>query len=196
MRRRKSRFLLFCWSFLPGAGQMYMGFMKMGVSLMGSFMLMTVGVSFSRFGILSVIPLVIWFYSFFHANNLGGLLDEELNSIKDNYLFFDDDSEDSLKASVTGKYRKAAAAALIIIGTSMLWDVLCDILYKIFGKEWFNMYFKEISNIVSNQVPRVIIGMVIIWFGVKLIRGKKEELDRLEEKEDGYKAFEAEKKDE
>ena len=37
MRRKKSKFLTFIFSLLPGAGEMYMGFMKMGVSLMAEF---------------------------------------------------------------------------------------------------------------------------------------------------------------
>ena len=37
MTKKKSSFLTFCFSFLPGAGQMYMGFMKRGISLMSSF---------------------------------------------------------------------------------------------------------------------------------------------------------------
>ena len=32
--KKKNRFLTFCFSCLPGAAEMYMGFMKMGLSLM------------------------------------------------------------------------------------------------------------------------------------------------------------------
>ena len=37
MKKEKSKFLTFCFSLLPGAGHMYMGFMKMGLSLMAAF---------------------------------------------------------------------------------------------------------------------------------------------------------------
>ena len=37
--KKKSRFLTFCFSMLPGAGEMYMGFMRTGVSLMLLFFL-------------------------------------------------------------------------------------------------------------------------------------------------------------
>ena len=37
--KKKNRFLTFCFSMLPGAAEMYMGFMKTGVSLMSLFML-------------------------------------------------------------------------------------------------------------------------------------------------------------
>ncbi len=42
MQRKKSRFWLFMWSLIPGAGDMYLGFMKMGISLMLGFMALIV----------------------------------------------------------------------------------------------------------------------------------------------------------
>ena len=39
-------------------------------------------------------------------------------------------------------------------------------------------------NTVSSDVPRLIISFLIILFGIKLIWGKKEELDRLEKTEE------------
>lgn len=196
MRKRKNRFLLFCCSLMPGAGEMYLGFMKMGVSLMSVFVLAFMIAGFSGLGILSAIAAVIWFYSFFHANNLGGLSVEELNSVEDNYLFIDLDDANVFKSSITGKYRKGMAFVLIIIGISMLWDVVCDALYDVLGKELYYRYFREISNMISNHLPRLIIGIVIIWIGLKLIRGKKEELDKLEDKEDTSKPLGIENKDE
>ena len=37
MIRKKGSFLTFCFSMLPGAGEMYLGFMKRGASLMTLF---------------------------------------------------------------------------------------------------------------------------------------------------------------
>ena len=37
MPRKKSKFLTFCFSFVPGFGEMYLGFFKMGISLIGIF---------------------------------------------------------------------------------------------------------------------------------------------------------------
>ena len=36
MARQKNKILMFLFSLIPGAGQMYMGFMKQGLSLMTS----------------------------------------------------------------------------------------------------------------------------------------------------------------
>lgn len=196
MRRKKNRFLLFCCSLMPGAGEMYLGFMKMGSSIMVSFVLGMTFAGFSGLGILTVIPMVLWFYSFFNANNLGSMSIEELNNIEDNYLFIDEDGTNSIKALMAGKYRKVIAIVLILVGISMLWAVLCDVLIDIFGRGWFDKYFYRISHMFRNNVPRIIIGILIIWFGVKMILGKKAEIDKLEDKEETYTSIESEKKDE
>lgn len=196
MRRKKNRFLLFCCSLMPGAGEMYLGFMKMGSSIMVSFVLGMTFAGFSGLGILSVIPMVLWFYSFFNANNLGSMSIEELNNVEDNYLFIDEDGTNSLKALMAGKYRKVIAIVLILVGVSMLWAVLCDALIDIFGRGWFDKYLYHISRMFRYNVPRVIIGILIIWFGVKMILGKKAEIDKLEDKEETYTSIESEKKDE
>ena len=64
-RKRKSGFLTFCFSFLPGAGEMYLGFMKMGVSLMSLFLGIIIASILLNLGIIMFAEVVIWFYSFF-----------------------------------------------------------------------------------------------------------------------------------
>ncbi len=71
--KKKNRFLTFCFSALPGAAEMYMGFMKMGVSLMLLFFLVCILSAWLYQGALVMIAIVVWFYSFFHANHLAGL---------------------------------------------------------------------------------------------------------------------------
>ena len=39
MTNKKNAFWRFIFSLMPGAGEMYMGFLKMGVSIMGLFLL-------------------------------------------------------------------------------------------------------------------------------------------------------------
>ena len=77
MTRKKNSFWRLCFSFLPGAGEMYMGFMKMGISTMSLFMAVFFFAVTLEFGALMIVGLVIWFYSFFHVHNLASLPDEE-----------------------------------------------------------------------------------------------------------------------
>ena len=173
MKRKKSRFWLFIWSFLPGAGEMYLGFMKMGLSLMLGFMLLIMVVALTNLGALAVFPVTMYAYCFFHANNLGTLSDTEFYNTEDRYMFGMDslDSIEKMRDWVSGKYRKIAAAVLIIIGIIMLGQTGFNILCDIFG--WDNYYLSKIYYFTRDELPRIVIGIAIIWVGLGLVRGKK-----------------------
>ena len=182
MKKKKNRFFLFCFSFIPGAGELYLGFMNMGLSLLLTFALLVVVIGVTNIGILSFLPLVLWVYGFFHANNLGALSDEEFYRTEDTYLFGLDHKEmESLKKSISGKYRKAAAIILIILGISMLWNVATDYLFYIVGADFYYEYIAYYVDAISSDLPQLIISIAIIWCGVKLIQGKKIELDKTED---------------
>ena len=87
MTQKKNRFWTFLFSFMPGAGEMYMGFMKMGVSLMGMFFLIITIATILEIGPIIFLAVIAWFYSFFHVHNLAGMPDEEFYSLEDEYLF-------------------------------------------------------------------------------------------------------------
>ena len=185
MKKKKNRFLLFCLSFLPGAGEMYLGFMKMGLSLLSLFALIIIITVYSNIGVMGIVVFVICVYGFFHANNLGALSDEEFYKIEDEYLFgLGEKDMNSLKDFLTGKYRKVFAVILILFGISMLWQTFCRFLRHMVGSDYYYKYISGFMNTVSSDVPRMIIAFLIILFGIKLISGKKEELDRLEKTEE------------
>lgn len=182
MQKKKSSFWLFICSLMPGAGHMYMGFMKMGISLMLGFMGLIAVADLTNLEILAIFPITLYIYSFFHANNLGTLNDEEFYSIKDRYLLGMEglDSLETMRINVSRKYRKIAAAVLIMIGVIMLWNLCFDVLLDIFG--WDNPYLAEISYFIRNRMPRAVIAVAVIWIGIGLIRGKK--VDYIEEDRD------------
>ena len=91
MTRKKNKFLTFCCSLLPGAGEMYLGFMKQGVSLMGIFFLIWAVSGILNLPALLFVQPVIWFYSFFHVHNLNSMPDEEFYAVEDDYLFHQKD---------------------------------------------------------------------------------------------------------
>ncbi len=176
MKKKKNRFLLFIFSLMPGAGHMYLGFMKMGVSLALSF-LVSVAVM-NIIGVWGYVVFVIYMYSFFHANNLGALEDERFYAVEDNW-FCGLEQMEEVKKWLTGQNRKIFAVILIILGVFMLCDVGFGLLCDTFG--WDNPYLREIYHFVRDDLPRLVIGFAIIWIGIKMIRGKKKEI-LLEEK--------------
>lgn len=172
MQKKKNRFLLFIWSLIPGAGEMYLGFMKMGVSLMLGFALLVLLPVVTYIDALAVFPVVMYIYSFFHANNLGTLSDEEFYATKDQYLFGMEgvDGIEKIRISISAKYKKITAIILIVIGATMLLRMIYDLLVHIFG--WDNFYVTQI-RFCMNRMPRVVIAIAVIWIGCRLIRGKK-----------------------
>ena len=174
MQRKKSRFWSFIWSFMPGAGHMYLGFMKMGLSLMIIFLTMAAIVGFTNIGALAVFPVALYFYSFFHANNLASLDEQSFRMVQDQYLFGLDglDNMENLNSKLKGKKRSTVAAVLILIGVVMLWEAVFSLLCDIFG--WDNTVLRTIYYFMRDDVPRFVIGIAIIWVGIIMIRGRQE----------------------
>ncbi len=176
--KKKNRFLTFCFSLLPGAGEMYMGFMKMGISLMLVFFGLIWIPGLLMLSEISLLAIVVWFYGFFHANHLVALSDEEFVQIEDSYLFQMDlliGGKDFVQ-----KYHKWVAALLILGGVSLLWNTATDLMYKNFPAVY------EIMFMVGNYIPRVLIALLIIVTGIYMIKGKKKELaqENQEEKDE------------
>ena len=86
MQKQKRGFWLFIFSLIPGAGEMYMGFKKQGISIMLLFWGAIALASITGLGWLAMFLPVIWFYSFFNVHNLKSLSEEEFYSVDDNYI--------------------------------------------------------------------------------------------------------------
>lgn len=171
--KKKSRFLTFCFSLLPGAGEMYMGFMNMGVSLMFFFFAAVVVPMFLRIDELSLFGFIIWAYGFFHANHLASLNDEEFNQVKDtcicNLRLFSDSRQ------FGEKQQKWMAAVLIVTGVFLLWNTFTDMAYSLLPR-----FVYDWMRIVGSYAPRGFVAVVIIFLGIKMISGRKEQLAELE----------------
>lgn len=172
MTKKKNKFLTFICSLLPGAGEMYMGFMKMGVSLMSCFFLAVMLVNMGMFDFMALIAAIVWFYSFFHVHHLAGLPDEMFFEVKDVYLLPFAGKEDE-KIMITGKYRKVAAVILIFIGISGL---LKSFYYV--AADYFPFMVQVIlSDLIFYYLPRSAFSIAIIVLGIYMIRGKKKQLE-------------------
>ena len=174
--KKKSRFLTFCFSLLPGAGVMYMGFMKAGVSLMLLFVFAIMIPVFLRLDELVVLAVVVWFYSFFHANHLASLNDEEFAKVEDQYLY----GLDILSGGkdFVAKYRKWVAVILILVGALLLWNSVMDLLRDLLRNTLPSVIY-NVLNKVGYFIPRVLAAVLIIVAGGKMIGGRKQQLAEL-----------------
>ena len=149
MIRKKSKGWTFICSLLPGAGEMYMGFMKQGVSIMGLFFATIAVAATLNIGPLTIVLPIIWCYSFFNVHNMYSLSDEEFYALEDDYIFHLDRI---LPINQWSKQQnKIVAGILIIAGICIFWNECVDYL---------------------------------IGVGIRMIKGKKVQLDLEEEKKE------------
>ena len=124
MKKKKNSFFTFIFSFLPGAGEMYMGFMKRGLSLMILFWGVIGLATTTRIDTLLFLIPILMLYSFFDVHNLNTLTDEELFNIEDKYIN-DIDSLQNIE-SLSATKNKLFAFGLSLIGGIILWNTVCD----------------------------------------------------------------------
>ncbi len=171
MRKEKNKFLTFCFSLIPGAGHMYMGFMKTGLSLMAGFLFVILLSSFLSIGpLLFVLPL-IWFYSFFDCMNKRYSTDEEFSLLEDNYLFSIDKIV-KIDKGIFKKHRMFTGIFLVLLGGYLIFNNIINSLARYMS----GRVYDTLSAIIR-VAPQVIIGIAIITVGARLIIGKKKECD-------------------
>lgn len=165
MRRKKSKFLTFIFSLLPGAGEMYMGFMKMGVSLMAEFFGIIFLATVTEVSQLLLIDIILWFYAFFHVHSIAGASDEEFSRLEDKYLIPLYESNPGRQSKMM---RRFCSIVLIVLGAFMLWNMGIKMLGSI-------LYLPGVE-----YVPKVLVAVGLIVLGIVMIQGKKEALDQEE----------------
>ncbi len=170
-RKKNKLFTLFC-SIIPGAAEMYMGFMKNGLSIMTLFVL-----SFMFPFILDIsevflwITVLIWFFAFFHARNIDTCDDETFLALQDNFVW--EEFIDVKKVPVSSnRYQKWIAVLLILFGFASLFSSCMNMIYNLIPDELWHIWYP-----ITNHIPKILISIVIIVIGVKMIQGKKETLD-------------------
>ena len=174
MIKKRSNFWTVVFAFLPGAGHMFNGFMKLGVSFMGLFFALLAFASFINIGALTFLAPIIWFYAFFDCINRTFQDDEEFYSQEDHFLFTKEQLI-NFNFNLEGKKGLIIGLILIIAGVYALWNnVVLHILSS------YNILPPAIYEIVMNFsyiLPQLVVGVLIIWAGVALIKGKKQQLE-------------------
>lgn len=161
--KRKSNFWTFVFSLLPGAGQMYLGFMKQGISIMLAFFLTIFLADFLRISFVLALLPVIWCYGFFDSINKIGLTEEELKGIEDKSIFSGILSLNFF--SSTGRYIWVGVI-LIVTGALLLLDRI--VLSELGRMNLIN------SHMAGEYIRTFVIAVAIIAIGIRLISGKKE----------------------
>ena len=166
MPKQKRGFLLFICSLIPGAGEMYLGLFKQGISIMTLFWaIVAIAGGFSAEFLVIFLP-VIWFYSFFHVHNLKELPVEEFYAIEDSYIFHLDQVFSGFH-NTSSRQLKAASVLLIVFGAAIVWNGVSDLLYWILPD-----FLGGLVQSIMYQIPSIVIGLLIILAGYQILTGK------------------------
>ncbi|MEG0911378.1 MAG: hypothetical protein RSF70_07315 [Ruthenibacterium sp.] len=180
---KKNGIFTFCFAFIPGAGEMYLGYMKRGVSIMALFCAIS-GVAIAlNLGVLAIALPVLWAYAFFDTFNLRAQTDEQAAQNPDAYwidpAFFMGDDVKKLLA----KRHNLIGWGLIAIGVYSLYSNLVR------GSLWNFFYHIDFTLGLAflENVPTLVVAGLIIWLGVMLLRGEKRQ--KTNEQTEEYIAF-------
>jgi len=175
MKRKRNKFFTLIFSMMFGAGQMYMGFMKIGVSLMtAATAIIFCGIWFESGVIMFALP-VLWFYSFFDSINMMSMPDENFQGIEDHYLIIWNTNNRQIKNLLT-KFNAVLAVVLILVGVSMIGNTILNTLINRISYGQSLQLYKTFRYLNLN-VFRSLFALVIIVVGIKMIIGKKTQLD-------------------
>lgn len=165
--KRKNGFFTFCCALVPGAGEMFLGYLKRGLSLMIIFAL-SAGIAMSYgFEIVAVLLPVIWFYSFFDTFNLKNKIETQENPPADDYLFHlsaNSDFEQLLK-----KRHKIIGTILIFIGGYTILDrVFMRWLWQVC--DTFSPWLQNGLETLIRSVPTLAVSLAIVYLGIWLLK--------------------------
>lgn len=166
---KKSAFLTFCFSFGPGCGQMYQGYMRRGMSLLLWFSAVLFVSVFLGVGTLSIFTFAIWAFSFFDSFNLRALSPEQRALFPDDFI----PSTSYIKKATGGKiYPKGKGGRLlgwlcVIVGALILYDNMARPLLDNLA-----LVFPALGTFLY-RLPAFIFAVAVIVLGIWLLTQNK-----------------------
>ena len=190
----KNGFLTFCCAFIPGAGQMYQGYMKRGLSLILTACL--IGMVSSLLNPVMLLLVVVWMYSLFDTFNLRAQIIAD-TAPEDDYLIHFDPRDKRLARALLDSHKLVGwcliATGALIAYEQIIMNTLGDILWR-WGQKapvWRAIY------LVMDQLPEVVLCVALILCGIWLVRGpraKKAAPETAAPEETDFQEYQPEKK--
>lgn len=127
----KNGFLTFCCAFIPGAGQMYQGYMKRGLSLILTACL--IGMVSSLLNPVLLLLVVVWMYSFFDTFNLRAQIIAD-TAPEDDYLVHFDPRDKRLARALLDSHKLVGwlliAFGALIAYQNLIMNIFGDLVYR------------------------------------------------------------------
>ena len=165
---KKNGILTLLFAFIPGAGQMYQGYMKRGLSLV--LMAAAIGMASMLIPPIAFALLVVFMYSFFDTFNLRAQISMGTAPEDDYLVHFD--PQDKRLARLLLDSHKLVGWALIAFGAliayeNIIMNLLNDVLWR-WGRD--SVVFRAFY-LVMDRLPDVVLCVALILCGVWLVRG-------------------------
>ena len=157
---KKNGFLTFIFACIPGAGQMYYGYMQRGLSLITMFIgCFIVGAIINP---LAALAIIVWMYSFFDTYDL--IRHMAAGEPKEDSLLVLGNYEEIKK--LLPQHNKLIGWGLVGIGVWALYDTFISTwLYTLLCNLVGNGYAYDIIT----GIPNVVIAALLIFAGLKLL---------------------------
>ena len=169
---KKNGILTLLFALIPGAGEMYQGYMKRGLSLITMFSLPAALGAMTQIEVLYIGLPIVYMYSFFDTFNLRAQIGMGTAPEDDYLVHFD--PHDKRLAQLLADSHKLLGWALIAFGALVgyqyiLMNTLGDLLWR-WGKE--SPIFRALY-LVMDQLPEVLVCVVLIVCGIWLVKGPR-----------------------
>lgn len=181
---KKNGILTFLFAFVPGAGQMYQGYMKRGLSLITLFFLCIMAGMLLEPLVLTA--LIVWMYSFFDTFNLRAQFIAGTAPADDYLVHFN--TKDARLTLFFRDSHKLLGWGLIALGGLVAYEnvimwVFGDVMWR-WGQN--NPVFRAFY-LMLDELPQIVTCVALIVCGLWLVRGpkgKKVHRKKAEEPED------------
>lgn len=181
---KKNGILTFLFAFVPGAGQMYQGYMKRGLSLITLFFLCIMAGMLLEPLVLTA--LIVWMYSFFDTFNLRAQFIAGTAPADDYLVHFN--TKDARLTLFFRDSHKLVGWALIALGAMVAYqNIIMRVLGDVMWRWGQNSPFFRAVYLMLDELPEVVVCVALIVCGVWLVRGpkgKKVHCKKAEEPED------------
>ena len=174
---KKNGILTLLFACIPGAGQMYQGYMKRGLSLITMFCLFIIVGSATGLDALVVGCIVVYMYSFFDTFNLRAQIIAE-NAPADDYLVHINWKDKRMQQFMMDSH-KLLGWGLIALGGLVAYE---NIIMRVFGDVMWrwgqnNPVFCAIY-LMLDELPQIVTCVALIVCGLWLVRGPKGKKNR------------------
>ena len=166
----KNGFLTLLFAFIPGAGQMYQGYMKRGLSLI--LMCCAIGAVAALFSPVALFLLVVFMYSFFDALNLRAQIALG-KAPEDDYLVHLDPKDKRLARMLMDSH-KLVGWVLIVFGVLIVYEnIIMEMLNEVLWRWGRDSVAFRAFYLVMDRLPDVVACVAFILCGVWLVRGPR-----------------------